>query len=47
MNATLNDVAILTIHGEFNFTKYIKSLKLARDFDIPNEEGMKIWGCQY
>ena len=41
MNATLNDVAILTIHGEFKFTKYIKSLKLARDFDIPESKSKR------
>jgi len=37
-NASLHDVAILTIHGKFNFKKgNIESLKLARDSEMPKE----------
>ena len=36
--AILHDIAILTIHDEFEFSPYIKSIELARENDEPKSE---------
>ena len=39
--ALLHDIAILTIHDEFKFSQYIKSIELARENEEPKSKSKK------